>query len=91
MRLSGEGKNEPEINKLDLTAIEYREFLSTFQFTNKWLMQWMQNHIKDGVRIPFKPDEFLIDVKFQEGSMHVMLDVEDGIAEVLEDRFWWDQ
>lgn len=30
MRLSGGGRDEPQINKLNLTAIEYREFLSTF-------------------------------------------------------------
>jgi len=55
------------------------------------MMKYIQEHIKTGVKFPYKPDEFLTDFKFKEGSMHIMLDVEQKMADLLERDFWWDK
>ena len=48
----------------------------------------MSKHIKEGIRFPYKPDELLTNFRFKEGSMHIMLDVEDKFDDVLDNALW---
>lgn len=85
-----QNKKLPTRNAMKMTSNEYREFLATFEKTNEWMFNWMGNHIKEGVTFPYHPSEILTDVKFQAGSMHIMLDVEPDADLFLEDKLWFD-
>ena len=73
---------------MQMTTNEYRQFLSTFEATNKWMFDWMGAHIKEGVTFPYHPSELLTNIKFQEGSIHIMMEAKQQLADFLEDEFW---
>lgn len=83
-------KKLPIRNAMNMSTFEYREFLSAFQYTNKWMTDFMSAHIKEGIKFPYKPDEIITNFLFREGTMHITLDVENDFALLLEEDFWVD-
>ena len=78
-------------NGMNLTPNEYREFLSTFGFTNNYMKKWMNDVVfRNGVRFPYNMSEIYTTIKFQEKSAHIFLEVEDNAAKVLEKGLWKD-
>lgn len=74
---------------MNMTETEYRDFLSTFTFTLNYLKKWINESVlKRGVRFPYNTSEFNSNLQFQEKSMHFMIEVEDGAAEVFEEDLW---
>jgi hypothetical protein len=58
-------KDVPMRNSMSLTANEYREFLSTFGFTNNYMKKWMNDVIfRNGVRFPYNMKEIYTTIKF---------------------------
>lgn len=81
----------PERNSMKVTENEYREFLQSLGFTLNEMKKWMNDVILlDGIKFPYALDEIKTEVKFQEGSMHVFLEVEKNVAEYFENEFWDD-
>lgn len=82
-------RDKPIRNGMDLTTTEYKEFLSTFSYSMNYFKNWLNTkHLPDGIRFPWTLDEFNSNLRFQEKSMHIMLEVEDNAALYLEDKFW---
>ncbi len=42
----------------------------------------------EGVKFPYSIDEIKTEVKFNEGSMHVFMEVEKKAADFFEEEFW---
>jgi hypothetical protein len=52
-------------NGMNLTPNEYREFLSTFGFTNNYMKKWMNDVVfRPGVRFPYNMQEVYTTIKF---------------------------
>jgi len=48
----------PSRNSMKMTESEYREFISTFGFSQNFMKNWMNNvAFKNGIRFPYKADE----------------------------------
>ena len=70
-------RNEPLITTFEEEEFDYNEFLRQFGFMNNWLKKWMnEEYLKGGVSPPYNLKEFKTVTKFQEGSMHFLLEVE---------------
>lgn len=83
------GRQLPIRNGMDLSKNEYREFISTLGFSARYWKDWInQSVFKGGVRFPYKPNEFLTDLKFQAKSAHLFFELEPEIANLLEKDFW---
>jgi len=81
----------PVKNTMQVTENEYREFLQSLGFTLNEMKKWMNDVILlDGVKFPYAIDELKTEVKFQEGSMHVFIEVEKNVANYFEQEFWDD-
>lgn len=79
----------PEKNTIDVTENEYREFLQSLGFTLNEMKKWLNDVILlDGIKFPYKLDEIKSEIKFQQGSMHWFMELEDNLANYLEDEFW---
>lgn len=84
-------KNIPMRNGMNLTPNEYREFLSTFGFTNNYMKKWMNDVVfRNGVRFPYNMKEIYTTIKFQEKSAHIFLEVEENMDKLLEKDLWKD-
>lgn len=82
-------KTSPMRNSMKLTSNEYREFLSTFGFTNNYMKKWLNDVIfRNGVRFPYNMHEIYTTLKFQEKSAHIFLEVEENLDKLLEKDFW---
>lgn len=58
-------KTSPMRNSMKLTSNEYREFLSTFGFTNNYMKKWLNDVIfRTGVKFPYNMNEFYTTLKF---------------------------
>lgn len=80
---------EPMRNGLKFTANEYREFISSFGFFQNYLKKWLNNvYFKPGLDFPYNPQELYTSLEFQEKQMHVMIEVEAGMGEFMEDELW---
>lgn len=67
MNVSGKfgQKSVPMRNGMNLTPNEYREFLSTFGFTNNYMKKWMNDVVfRNGVRFPYNMSEISTSIKF---------------------------
>lgn len=74
---------------MEVTENEYREFLSAFGFYLNEQKKWLNDVVLlDGLKFPYSVDQLQTEVKFAEGSMHVFLEVEKEIKELLEGEFW---
>ena len=83
------GRQLPIRNGMNMSKNEYREFISTLGFSARYWKDWInQSVFKGGVWFPYKPDEFLTDLKFQEKSAHLFFELEPEIASLLEKDFW---
>ena len=72
-------RNEPLITTFEEEEFDYNEFLRQFGFMNNWLKKWKnEEYLKGGVSPPYNLKEFKTVTKFQEGSMHFLLEVEQG-------------
>ena len=79
----------PVKNTMKVTENEYREFLQSLGFTLNELKKWFNDVILlDGVKFPYSIDEIKTEVKFQEGSMHVFLEIEKNYGTYMEEEFW---
>lgn len=79
----------PVKNTMSVTENEYREYLQALGFTLNEMKKWMNDVILlDGIKFPYSIDEVKTEVKFQEGSMHVFLEVEKDVQEFFEEEFW---
>lgn len=82
-------KVSPMRNNMKLTANEYREFLSTFGFSNNYLKKWMNDVVfRNGVKFPYNMKEIYTSVQFQEKSAHIFLEVEEEMGKLLEKDLW---
>ena len=45
---------------------------------------------KQGIKLPYNPDEFYTSVGFRDGSMHIFLDINKDAHRILEESFWYD-
>lgn len=82
-------KHMPMRNSMNMTKGDYREFLSTFGFTMNFMKKWLNDVVlRRGVRLPFKMEELETEVKFQEKSMHLLLEVNNDAAKFFEKEFW---
>lgn len=82
-------RTKPIRNSMSMTANEYREFLSTFGFTNNYLKKWLNDVVlRNGVKFPYNVYEFDTHLSFKEHSIHIMMEVNDEAAEFLEEDFW---
>lgn len=80
---------EPLRNGMELTANEYREFISSFGFFQNYLKKWFNNvYFKNGLSFPYNPRELYTSLDFQEKQLHVMIEVEGEMGEFMEDEFW---
>ncbi len=71
-------KNAPTMNGMNLTTVEYREFVSSVSFLQNFLKKWMNAvYLKNGLVMPYNPKELYTSVAFKEQSMHILLEVED--------------
>ena len=50
-------------------------------YTNKY-------YLPNGMRFPYRMDEFYSNIFFKEKSLHFMLEVKDNAAEWFEDDYW---
>ena len=74
---------------MDMSASEYREFLSTFGFTMNYMKKWLnQVFFRPGLKAPFTIDELETEVKFADGTMHLLLSVNQRAADFFEKEFW---
>lgn len=63
---------------MKMTNAEYREFLSTFGFTQNYIKKWMNDVVfRNGVLLPFTNDELKIRTIFSEKSLHIYFELED--------------
>jgi hypothetical protein len=70
-------RTEPLISTFE--DLDYQEFLRQFGFANNWVKKWMnEEYLSGGVSAPYNLEEFKTITKFQEGSMHFFLEVEQG-------------
>ena len=82
-------RTAPLRNSMSLSANEYREFLSTFGFTNNYLKKWLNDVVfRNGVHFPYNVYEFDTHLEFKEKSIHIMMEVNDEAAKFLEDDLW---
>ena len=71
-------KNAPINNGMNLTPVEYREFISSVSFLQNYLKKWMNAvYLKNGLVMPYNPKQLYTSVAFKEQSMHILLEVED--------------
>lgn len=82
-------KSSPVRNSMDLTTNEYREFLSTFGFTMTFLKKYMNDLVfRGGINFPFGMDEIYTTLEFNEGQMHVIIDVQEESYKFFEEELW---
>ena len=82
-------KSKPERNHMQLTENEYREFLSTLSLTLDWMKVWLnENYFNQGVFFPWNISEFKTKIFYGEGTMHLMLEVEENAEEYFEENYW---
>lgn len=68
----------PKRTSLDITESEYREFISSFGFYLNYLRKYLNNvYFKNGLWLPYNPEEIYTTVFFKEQSMHIFLDLAD--------------
>lgn len=80
-----DAKQQPIRNSLEMTAAEYREFISVTGFEFNFIKKYLNEvYMKDGLRFPYKADELETEIQFKNKLMYVMLDVKEKIAEVIE-------
>ena len=79
-------KKQPIRNSMNLTTSEYNEFISNFGFTNTYLKKWLNDVVlREGVKFPFDMEELYTYLKFSEGALHLMMEVEKGYEHFLDD------
>jgi len=50
---------------MELTANEYREFISSFGFFQNYLKKWFNNvYFKNGLNFPYNPSELYTTLEF---------------------------
>ena len=78
-------------DKMGLSENEYREFLSTFSLSLNWMKNWLnENYFKQGVYFPWNISEFKTKINYGDGTMHLMLEVEENAEEYFEENYWED-
>lgn len=67
---------KPMRGEMILSPVEYREFISTFGFTMNYMKKWLNQVVfRQGLKFPFRMEELETQLKFQEQSMHILIDV----------------
>lgn len=80
---------QPLKSSLGVTENEYREFLQAFGFTLNEQRKWLNDVILlEGIKFPYTIEEIKTEVKFNEGSMHVFMEVEKEAVDFFEEEFW---
>ena len=60
-------KNAPTMNGMNLTTIEYREFVSSISFLQNFLKKILNAvYFKNGIVMPYNPKELYTSVAFKE-------------------------
>ena len=81
-------RTQPIGNYMDLSENEYRQFLNSAALALDSIKQWLNDDvIANGVRYPYKLDQFKSTLTFKEKQMHFHLEVEENAATWLEDEF----
>lgn len=82
-------KKYPLENKIDMSAADYKEFLSEFTFWMNHVKDWLNKDIfTKGIAFPYNVDEFKSKVYFKEKSMHITLEVEKFASKYFEENYW---
>ena len=77
----------PLRNSMQMTEVEYREFLSSWGFTMTYLKKWVNEDVLvNGIQFPYTMEEFYTTLKFKEKSMHLMLEVEKSFSKIFDGR-----
>ena len=83
------GRSLPIRNNMKMTRNEYREFLAHLGAAAATMKNWMNSDIFHvGVKFPYRPDEFLTEVRFQEKSVHILFELEEDMTSFLEKKMW---
>ena len=83
------GRSLPIRNNMKMTRNEYREFLAHLGAAAATMKNWMNSDVFHvGVKFPYRPDEFLTEVRFQEKSVHILFELEEDMTSFLEKKMW---
>lgn len=93
LELDAEGsrgtKKRPIRDQLDMTEIEYTEFVDNMGLYMNYLRKYLNAvYFKNGLQFPYNPKEIYTTVKFAEQSAHIFLDVADEADKFFEDQYW---
>lgn len=81
-------KKKPVRNTMEMTSVEYNEFLADFSHSMNYFKNWLnQKHFVSGIYFPYNTDEFDTHLNFMEKSMHIMMEVEDRAYIFFDDEF----
>lgn len=87
--IGGRGRTLPVRNNMKMTPKEYREFISALGFSAKYFRDWINESVFAGtVRLPYRPNELLTRVKFQDKSAHVFFEIENEFLQMMQAEFW---
>jgi len=79
----------PYVSSVNLTDMEYREFVSAFGFMLNKLKKWLNHDIlKDGIQFPYTVDEIDMLLKFYPGVMNIHMQVKEKSSDFFENEFW---
>lgn len=83
------GRQQPIRNNIKMKNNEYREYLSSYGYSAMQMMHWLNTDIfRGGVKLPYRPDEFLTTIAFSDKSAHILFEVEAQMEELLEEKLW---
>jgi hypothetical protein len=82
-------KQGPIRNSLQMTAPEYREFISVTGFFFNYLKKYFNEvYSVNGLQFPYTVDELDTELVFENKLMYVMIDMTERFAKILEEDFW---
>jgi len=83
------GRSLPIRNNMKMTTNEYREFLTHLGSSAEIMKNWLNSDIFHvGVKFPYRPDEFITEVRFDDKSMHIMFAIKEDMTSFLEKKLW---
>lgn len=72
-----------------MTKIEYSDFISTFGFFDNYLKKLLNNvYFNEGIKLPYDMTELYTSIRFQEQSLHILLELESNGDFLFEKNLW---